>query len=89
VRELENAVAHAFVTSRGDAVRPSDLPEEIGARRKSRAARSAPQSDRETILEALRWADGNRERASARLGISRVTLWKRMKKLAITWPPLE
>jgi len=29
------------------------------------------------------------ERAAARLGVSRVTLWKRMKKHGVSWPPGE
>jgi transcriptional regulator with PAS, ATPase and Fis domain len=84
VRELENAIEHAFVTARGDTIAPRDLPDEV------RGAGPAPArprpDDREALVEALRAANGNRERAGARLGVSRVTVWKRMKRLGVTWP---
>ncbi|RMG50658.1 MAG: sigma-54-dependent Fis family transcriptional regulator, partial [Acidobacteria bacterium] len=39
--------------------------------------------ERELILEAIERNDGNLERAAKELGISRVTLWRRMKKYGI------
>jgi PAS domain S-box-containing protein len=86
VRELQNAIEHGFVTARGRTIRPADLPPEIvGGSPRTPRARSAP-DDREAILAALRAEDGHRERAATRLGISRITLWKRMKKLGVRWP---
>ena len=46
----------------------------------------APPSEadgREAILEALRQTDGQKDKAAALLGISRATLWRRMKKLGM------
>ena len=74
------------MTANGAAIAAKDLPREV------RDAPPAPRravsegDEREQILEALRWADGHREKAAARLGVSRVTLWKRMKRLELTWP---
>jgi transcriptional regulator of acetoin/glycerol metabolism len=85
VRELENAIEHAFVTARSAKIGVADLPEDL-----RRAAPPHPRpagSEREALLEALVAAGGHRERAAARLGVSRVTLWKRMKKHGVTWPP--
>jgi transcriptional regulator with GAF, ATPase, and Fis domain len=42
------------------------------------------QSEKADLMNALRRADGNQTRAAAILGISRVTVWKRMKKHGIT-----
>ncbi|MEN8150993.1 MAG: sigma 54-interacting transcriptional regulator [Planctomycetota bacterium] len=83
VRELANAIEHAFVTARGKAILPDDLPAGL----RSAPERDVPPGDeREMVLEALRAEKGHRERAAARLGVSRVTLWKRMKRHDVTWP---
>jgi transcriptional regulator of acetoin/glycerol metabolism len=83
---LANAIEHAFVTARGRAILPADLPEELRGKR----ARDVPAGDeKEMLIEALREEKGHRERAAARLGVSRVTLWKRMKKHGVEWPPAD
>lgn len=41
------------------------------------------EKDREDIWEALREADGNRAAAANILGMSRTTLWRRMKELGL------
>jgi transcriptional regulator of acetoin/glycerol metabolism len=35
------------------------------------------------LIQVLRQAGGNQSRAARMLGVSRVTVWKRMKKLGI------
>ena len=42
------------------------------------------QSERTALVDALHQADGNQTRAAEILGVSRVTVWKRMKKHGIT-----
>jgi len=90
VRELENAVERAKICSRGEIIEESALPAEI-RRRGSGAPRGAgPFGDRGSGLEADRVKEtlarcrGNREEAALLLGISRVTLWRRMKRLGIS-----
>ena len=86
VRELANAIEHAFVTARGRAILPDDLPDTLQVAR----PREVPTGDeRDMVVEALRTEEGHRERAAARLGVSRVTLWKRMKKHDVRWPPAD
>jgi two-component system, NtrC family, response regulator HydG len=83
VRELENVLAVAALRAGDGDVEPKHLPPERLASRA--AARLAPPSVME-IREALRACRGNRTAAARRLGISRVTLWKAMKRLALAAP---
>ena len=39
--------------------------------------------EREKLIRALKSAEGNRSEAAKMLGVSRVTVWKRMKKYDI------
>ena len=39
--------------------------------------------ERDELLEVLKACGGNRSEAARRLGVSRVTIWKRMKKYSI------
>jgi PAS domain S-box-containing protein len=89
VRELENAVERARICSRGEVIEESALPVEIRrgggpTHRGVRPGAEAPCEPEEgKIREALVHSRGNRGKAATRLGISRVTLWRRMKQLSI------
>ncbi|KMY69343.1 Fis family transcriptional regulator [Desulfocarbo indianensis] len=99
VRELINAVEYAFVTCREGSILPAHLPPSLHARGQAYGSppdggeplRPRPQGggqDREAdmrreIEEALARAKGMKAQAAELLGISRVTLWKRMKKLGM------
>jgi DNA-binding NtrC family response regulator len=87
VRELRNAVEHAFVTADGEHLKLSDFPSEIRslAGPAGPGAPAAPRGmpERDRILWALKQADGHKGDAAKRLGISRVTLWKRMAELGL------
>jgi len=95
VRELRNAMEYAFVIGEGPILQPGDLPVEIlepGAALDAgdalRANVPPPASAEESmevhrIRRALERAGGHRERAAQILGISRVTLWRRMRDLGI------
>lgn len=86
VRELKNALEHAFVTVRGDRLTLQDLPFEIRMAAPSEPSLPSPDVDtdaRARIVEALHRAGGRKIEAARRLGISRVTLWHRMRILGI------
>jgi len=70
VRELENLVERTLVNS-ADPVIDESLLHPIGGPLDE-------QSDRERIVAALQRNQWNRERAARELGLSRVTLWRRM-----------
>lgn len=105
VRELENALEHAFVLSSGTVLEAEDLPPEIrnignrthfppeGADPRLGQVASAggyqpvrPGFRPRNILtdaeidRVLAEVNNNRSEAARRLGISRVSLWKRLKK---------
>ncbi|MBP2684378.1 MAG: modulated sigma54 specific transcriptional regulator, Fis family [Deltaproteobacteria bacterium] len=89
VRELENAVERAKICSRGEVIEESALPAEIrhrgGAvpRRGGSFGEKAANLEADRIRETLVRSGWNRTEAAARLGVSRVTLWRRMKQLGI------
>jgi PAS domain S-box-containing protein len=94
VRELRNALEHAFVTVSGQTISLLDLPAELRERRAPRVVRPGLDADhtplgpedraeRLRILDALSRTGGNRTEAARLLGTSRVTLWKKIRKLAI------
>ena len=95
VRELENAVEHAFVVCTGDTIHIEDLPVNIvsAAREIQRLPEPTPptlleSAESETIRLALDRHQGNRKDVAAELGVSRNTLWRKMKRHDLTWPPL-
>jgi DNA-binding NtrC family response regulator len=45
------------------------------------------EAERAHILSVLRITDGNRGQAARILGVSRKTLWKKLKHLGVSWPP--
>ncbi len=88
VRELRNAIEYAFVLCPGGWIGNEHLPPKIyGANRKHAAGRRTPrgqwQNERDSLLDTLRQANGNQSEAARRLGVSRVTIWKRIKKYEI------
>ncbi|TCO81674.1 regulatory Fis family protein [Plasticicumulans lactativorans] len=89
VRELANVLERAVLLARGPHVELDDLPERFAADAASAAAAppsagaGAAQTERERIAVALARSGGRREAAAALLGISRATLWRRMKRLGL------
>ena len=87
VRELRNAVEYAFVVCREGQINPEHLPETVdrGPVPKKQPAVSTVDRDdeREQLVEALRQAGGNQSQAARILGVSRMTVWKRMKKYGL------
>jgi PAS domain S-box-containing protein len=84
IRELERVLEYAFVFVKG-AVITKDLLPELESSRPPKAAPPAKlhqhrwDSERLAIEKALRKARGNREAAARVLGISRSSLWRKMK----------
>jgi DNA-binding NtrC family response regulator len=94
VRELRNVLAYAFAIGDGATIELADLPSEVGAPGPPEttfvvaAEPSAPAADAvapelRRIRDALARTGGNRERAARLLGMSRVTLWRRLRDLGL------
>jgi len=92
VRELENAIEHAFILVKDSTIRLEHLPEELVKERHLEASPDAARledqpivahAERQVIEAALTRHRWNRAEASRELGISRSTLWRRMRKLGI------
>jgi transcriptional regulator with PAS, ATPase and Fis domain len=92
VRELRNTIDYAFVLcSKGDIGvnhLPPKIAETIPASVETRASRPSLDTNkdtarREALINALRQARGNRTETARLLGVSRVTVWKQMKKYKI------
>jgi PAS domain S-box-containing protein len=80
VRELENAIEHAFVMCHGAEIGLDHLPTAI-TRQSAVVNGVTPErvNEKEVIAETLRRHDGNRTRAAQELGVHRSTLWRKMK----------
>jgi transcriptional regulator of acetoin/glycerol metabolism len=84
VRELRNAVEHGIVTASGREIGVDDLPSQIQTGGRLETALTPDQyAERERLMAALRETGGNRTKAAALLGTSRVTLWKKMRRFRL------
>ena len=81
VRQLINTIEHCAITCKGDTVEVSDLPEYVFHEKKVEG--NDKSTGRDQLLSALSQHKGNRTLTAKHLGISRVTLWKRLKDLGI------
>lgn len=85
VRELVNLIEYAFVLCQEGEIMPEQLPVRVTGKTprvapKPRVAKHrADEDERNRLLEALETTGGNQSEAARMLGISRVTLWKRLK----------
>jgi two-component system response regulator HydG len=92
VRELENSIEHAAVLAKGKYIEISDLPAallraETGEQVKSN--RSIVENERKLLLEVLEECDWNKKAAAHQLGISRSTLYDKLRKYQITKPTVH
>ncbi len=90
VRELRHAIQHASILSRGGEIAASHLPTEISGRApagETTPAQSLTEAveefERELVLRTVRDAGDRRQRAAKALGISRKSLWKKLRKYGV------
>ncbi|MCX5801767.1 MAG: sigma 54-interacting transcriptional regulator [Candidatus Eisenbacteria bacterium] len=93
VRELENAVERAVALAEGDLVTEKELPSEMTQRKMLRAPEeglagystewSLIQLEREHIKTVLAKHEGSVSKTALSLGISRSTLWRKMREYGL------
>jgi transcriptional regulator with PAS, ATPase and Fis domain len=86
VREMENAIEYAVAVVKGQTIHADDLPVEIVEATEPQIARASVRGGEEirsirTALELHHW---NREETALALGMSRTTLWRKMRELGLT-----
>ena len=92
VRELESIIAHAVIMCDGEIIGAADLPEDLRTGAHARpglpdySSQSIPtlqETEARLIGVALQKLGGNQTEAARRLGISRSTLWRKMKEYGL------
>jgi len=88
VRELKNALEYAFVTCNGSVIEPKHLPPDVFLNHKADPIDEKTSPNRDEIqkirlIDALEQTGGNQTKAARILGVSRITVWNRMKKCGI------
>jgi sigma-54 dependent transcriptional regulator, acetoin dehydrogenase operon transcriptional activator AcoR len=83
VRELENVLRLALQRRHVGDLRLEDLPAEVRPAAARNAATALQRLEAEAIVEALAAADGNKRRAAQALGVSRSTLYRKLRAYGI------
>jgi len=91
VRELENAIEHAFAVCRGSRIRSDHLPPRLlpaGGAGLGLPA-SLDEAEADFLMRALASHGWNRAATARDLGIHKTTLWRKMKRLGIESPDAD
>lgn len=86
VRELQNVLAYAYTIGDGPLLQRGDLPPELveALGVASEPATTAPLSqEARELLAVLERTHGNKNQAAKVLGISRITLWRRLRSAGL------
>ncbi|MBF0377909.1 MAG: sigma 54-interacting transcriptional regulator [Desulfamplus sp.] len=98
VRELRNAVEYAFVLCHGNIITPEHLPDKVlhteiktasehvckdMSNKNSNYGKFIKIDEKSELLQALIKEKGNQSKVAEAIGVSRVTVWKRIKKYGI------
>lgn len=91
VRELKSALEFAFVVADSGPLQPDHLPNHILAAERAPEhafGNGQPMSDEKaTLIAALKQAGGNRTETARILGVTRATVWNRIRKYQLTVEP--
>jgi two-component system, NtrC family, response regulator AtoC len=84
VRELRNVIEYAFAVGTGEVLTLAELPPELRGEPPPEPLGTAPtlvELERQRIVEALRRTAGRKGKAAELLGMSRSTLWRKLREL--------
>jgi two-component system response regulator HydG len=92
VRELENTIEHAVVLAKGPRIEVAHLPAALNA---PGGPATAPvgkptlvSHEKQLLVETMEVCGWNKKQAARRLGISRSTLYEKLKKHRVS-PPIK
>lgn len=89
IRELENIIEHAFIRCNGNTIFPHHLPDEFLYDERdfieniSKSKKPLEDLERKLILKVLNETNWSYQEAASKLGISRATFWRKIKRLGI------
>ncbi len=83
VRQLENVTERAVILRKAGLVQPGDLPPELLTSGSADPGRSLDDLERQHILQLFEECDGNQSRVARILGISRRTVYRKLRQYGI------
>jgi transcriptional regulator of acetoin/glycerol metabolism len=86
VRQLRQVVTTALTRSMSCDITVDDLPAGYPGAPRGRRLTALERAEREALVAALRAANGDREAAARDLGISRATIYRKLKRFKISAP---
>jgi two-component system response regulator HydG len=92
VRELENSIEHAVVLAKGNQIEVSDLPPTLHYAPSAAATSTTNtmmENEAKLLKEALDGCSWNKKQAAQQLGISRNTLYRKLRKYQIKPPTIH
>jgi two-component system response regulator AtoC len=87
VRELRNVIEYAFAVGTEEVLSSDELTPELRGEpppKQTTEPKTERELERERLIEALREADGKKTEAADILGISRTTLWRKLREHEIS-----
>ena len=92
VRELENSIEHALVLAKGERIEATDMPSVLRTAKPSSkkiARRTILDNEKKLLQETLEECGWNKKLTAQNLGISRSTLYSKLKKYRILMPTIH
>lgn len=85
IRELENAIEHAYIRSKTNVIDVTSLPLSMLSSQSMEVPSINPHNlhdgiSEHSIRELIKTYNGNKTKAARHLGLSRTTLWRKLKK---------
>ena len=90
IRELEHSLEHAFILCRHNTIRAEHLPPELRDHMQSKGLKGIPDKgdERQLLIDTLEKSDWNKAKAARMLGISRITIYRKIEKYNIAPPSI-
>ncbi|MHC4250159.1 MAG: sigma-54-dependent transcriptional regulator [Planctomycetota bacterium] len=81
IRELSNLVEREYALGTGPVITASDVPSNVGSRRaRKHKTKTFKEAERQAIAQAIAETGGQKKRAAELLGVSRQTLYRKLRK---------